>query len=96
MLSTLALALTLIFAPALRGSAMAVAEASARPALGCPGYEVLLRAASRALERGERERALARLREARSALDACARKAWSTGEAMIGLKAPEPDHRAQV
>jgi len=40
---------------------------------GCPRYEVLMRAASTALERGERKVALGHLREARGALDACSR-----------------------
>ena len=57
--------------PAMASSAGAPREPTT--ARGCPRYEVLMRAASTAIRRGERTIALGHLREARGALDACSR-----------------------
>lgn len=56
---------------------VALAEAGGAPARQCPGYESLMRAAAESLRAGDRSGALQKLREARSALDACANQARS-------------------
>jgi len=53
------------------------AEAGGSPTRKCPGYESLMKAAAESLRAGDRSAALQKLREARSALDACANQAQS-------------------
>ena len=52
-------------------SALAASSAASR----CPGYESLMKAAAQSLRAGDRAAALKKLREARSALDACTSQA---------------------
>lgn len=68
-----ALGLTLALLAASPPARQASAAGRSAGSGGCPRYELFLREASDALRRGDRVTAVSRLRDARDALDACAR-----------------------